>query len=132
MPHTIEKPEAQWREELDPEQFRIARLKGNERPFAGEYWDVWDKGSYHCRCCDVELFGAEAKFDAGDGWATFHSEAQPGNIEQIDDFSRGNYRIEAACRHCGAHLGHIFDDGPGPNGTHYRINSASIRLNKKP
>ncbi|MBS1207981.1 MAG: peptide methionine sulfoxide reductase [Proteobacteria bacterium] len=128
MPHTIEKPEAQWREELDPEEFRIARLKGPERPFAGNYWNTWEKGAYHCRCCGAELFHSDAKFDAGCGHPCFHSVATAGNVEQIEDFSHASYRVEAACAHCGAHLGFVFDDGPLPNGLRYRINSASIRL----
>lgn len=131
MPHTIEKPDAQWREELDPEEFRIARLKGPERPFTGEYWNVWDEGVYQCRCCGTELFESGAKYEAGGGLPCFHSALEPDRIEQIEDFSHGSYRVEIACTQCGAHLGFIFDDGPLPSGQRYRVNSASIRLQRR-
>jgi peptide-methionine (R)-S-oxide reductase len=131
MPHTIDKPDAQWREELDPEQFRIARLKGTERPFTGEYWNVWDAGDYHCRCCGAKLFHSSAKFDAGCGWPSFHSAAVPDNVGQVEDFSHSMYRVEVICQNCDAHLGHVFDDGPEPTGQRYCINSASIKLDKK-
>ncbi len=131
MPHTIDKSDAEWREILDPEQFRVARMKGTERPFTGEYWNIWEKGEYRCRCCGAELFNSEAKFDAGCGWPSFHSAAAPENVGQVEDFSHGMYRTEVVCQQCGAHLGHVFDDGPEPTGQRYCINSASIRLEKK-
>lgn len=132
MPHTIEKPESEWREALDPEEFRITRLKGPERPFSGRYWNTWSKGTYHCRCCHAPLFRSEAKYEAACGWPCFHTPANAHCIEPIEDFSHGTFRCEATCRQCGAHLGFIFDDGPLADGLRYRINSASIKLRGKP
>jgi len=131
MPRNIEKTDAEWREILDPEQHRVTRLKGTERPFTGKYWNVWDEGRYHCSCCGADLFHSAAKFDAGCGWPSFSAAAAPENIEQIEDFSHGMYRVEVVCQQCGAHLGHVFEDGPEPTGLRYCINSASIKLDKK-
>ncbi|KAF7599822.1 MAG: peptide-methionine (R)-S-oxide reductase [Candidatus Dactylopiibacterium carminicum] len=128
MTRKIEKTDAEWREQLSPEEFRITRQAGTEHPFTGRYWNEWSAGDYRCRCCGVELFDSTSKFDAGCGWPSFHSTAEPENVEQREDFSHGMYRIEVVCRQCGAHLGHVFDDGPAPTGLRYCINSASVLL----
>lgn len=130
MTRKKEKTEAQWREILNPEEFRVMRQKGTERPFTGEYWNVWDAGEYRCRCCGAALFHSGTKFDAGCGWPSFHSPAVPDNVEELEDFSHGMYRTEVICQQCGAHLGHVFADGPEPSGLRYCINSASIRFEK--
>lgn len=131
MPRKIEKSDAEWRQILTPEEFRIARAKGTESPFTGEYWNEWRDGRYCCRCCGAELFDAAAKFDAGCGWPSFHSAVVAENVERSEDFSHGMYRIEVVCAQCGAHLGHVFDDGPAPSGERYCINSASLHLVKR-
>lgn len=128
MPRKIEKTDDEWRQLLEPEEYRVARLKGTEAPFSGTYWDEWANGRYYCRCCGALLFESAAKFDAGCGWPSFHSVAAAENIDQVEDFSHGMFRIEVVCHQCGAHLGHVFDDGPQPTGQRYCINSVSISL----
>jgi peptide-methionine (R)-S-oxide reductase len=131
MSRKIDKTEDEWRQLLEPEEFRVTRLKGTEAPFSGEYWNEWGPGKYHCRCCGADLFDSATKFDAGCGWPSFSSPANPDNVAQQEDFSHGMYRIEVLCKECGAHLGHVFDDGPDPTGQRYCINSASIKLEKE-
>ena len=115
------------KEKLTAEQYHITQEKGTERAFAGEYWDFWKQGVYHCRCCGTELFSSEHKFDAGCGWPSFDRTKQKESITEVEDMSFGMRRVEVVCNHCSAHLGHIFSDGPTETGQRYCINSASIK-----
>ena len=131
MSDPIKKSDAEWREQLSPEQFQVARQCGTEPPFTGMYWDCHDKGMYRCVCCDSALFNSSAKFDSGSGWPSFWQPEQDDNLLIRRDTSHGMVRDEVCCKQCGAHLGHVFPDGPKPTGLRFCINSASLTLDKK-
>ena len=119
-----------WKKKLSPEQYEVCRNKGTEMPFSGKYYYSKDKGVYICVCCGNELFKSDTKFESGTGWPSFYAPISQGNVEYHSDNSFGMTRIEITCRKCGAHLGHVFDDGPQPTNKRYCINSVSLQLVK--
>ena len=129
MTDKITKTDAEWRAELTPEQFRVARQHGTERAFTGEYADCHDAGTYRCVCCGEPLFDSATKFESGTGWPSFSDKVA--SVEETVDTSLGMKRTEVHCAKCNAHLGHVFPDGPRPTGLRYCINSASLKLERR-
>lgn len=120
--------DAELRERLTPEQYEVTQNAGTERPFTGIYVDTKDAGMYHCIVCDEVLFSSDTKYDSGSGWPSFTDAVDPEKVTIREDRSHGMVRTEALCANCGAHLGHVFPDGPGPSGTRFCMNSASLDL----
>ena len=117
-----------WKDKLTQDQFHVAREKGTERPFSGEYWNFFEKGTYSCVCCGEKLFESDSKFASSCGWPSFSESKYTDNLTFHEDNSFGMTRTEVLCKNCGAHLGHIFDDGPKPTGKRFCINSVSIKF----
>jgi len=130
MTDNIVKTTKEWKEVLTPEQFEICINKGTEPPFTGKYYNNKDKGTYKCICCGEELFKSDTKYDSGSGWPSFWKPLSDEKIEYISDNAYGMIRTEVNCKKCGAHLGHVFDDGPKPTNLRYCINSISLKLDK--
>jgi peptide-methionine (R)-S-oxide reductase len=128
MEAKVEKSEEEWRQELTPEEYEVMRRHGTEPPFTGKYVHSKEDGMYRCRACGNDLFSANTKFDSGTGWPSFTEPAIAEAIETHEDRSYGMVRTEVLCRRCGSHLGHVFDDGPGPNGQRFCINSVALDL----
>jgi peptide-methionine (R)-S-oxide reductase len=124
--YKVKKTDAEWKAQLDPMQFEVARHAATERAFSGKYWDHWSDGNYNCVGCGTPLFKSETKFDAGCGWPSYFEPVNSEVIERITDKTHGMVRVEVRCNNCGSHLGHVFEDGPQPTGERFCINSAAI------
>jgi peptide-methionine (R)-S-oxide reductase len=130
--YEVKKSDADWKAQLDPMQYRVARHAATERPFTGQYWDHWKPGQYNCVGCGTPLFEADTKFDAGCGWPSYSKSINSEVIERVEDRAHGMVRVEVRCNKCGSHLGHVFNDGPMPTGERFCINSAAIDFAPKP
>jgi peptide-methionine (R)-S-oxide reductase len=128
MTDKIKKSDAEWQQQLTPEQYHVTRKAGTEAPFSGEYYQTKDPGTYACVCCGQPLFSSDTKFDAHCGWPSFYKPLEEDAVEEHADNSFGMRRVEVRCSKCDAHLGHVFPDGPRPTGMRYCMNSASLEL----